>query len=164
MMGGQLSTLTTDETPIVFYPFVLDKTAREKLLRFEQALMHLPPVHLHVDHHFIDGFYMRVMFIPAGVAVVGHVHMQKCITKVLQGSILISDGLSETRVDAPFTAAVPAGEKKAVYALTNTIWTDCYLNEDNERDVEVLEARLIARDHNDYLLRTSTANQLESFK
>ena len=50
--------------------------------------------------------------------------------------------------------ACKPGTKKAGYALADTVWSDAYVNPDNERDIETLERRLTADTHADYLLRS----------
>jgi len=127
---------------------------RGKILRLEQALAKMPQFECPLKHYFADGLYVREIFIPAGVALVGYIHMRECITTVSQGEIAIFDGDKTIVIRAPFTLAVPPGSKKAGYALTDTVWSDAYANADNERDIAKLEARLTADTHADYLART----------
>ena len=134
-------------------PFVIDKVARSRLVNFERELGKLPQFECPLKHYFADGLYVREIFIPKGVALVGYVHMQDCVTTISQGAIAINDGVDMVVLRAPFTKPVPAGSKKAGYALEDTIWCDAYVNPDNERDIAKLESRLCADSHDDYLLR-----------
>jgi len=139
----------------VVEPFVLDAMARKKLVQLEQAVGRLPQFECPLKHYFADGLYVREIFIPAGVVLVGYIHMQDCVTTVSQGIIAINDGSGPpVLVRAPFTRAVPKGSKKAGYALADTIWCDAYVNPDNERDIAKLEARLTANTHEEFLLRS----------
>jgi hypothetical protein len=114
----------------------------------------LPQYQCPLRHYFADGLYVREIFIPAGCALVGYIHTQDCVTVVSKGKILIADGEGlPVCVEAPFTKVVPRGTKKAGYALEDTIWSDAYVNADNERNIDVLEARLTANTHTEYLLR-----------
>lgn len=131
----------------------VDTAARARLLRFEERLAQMPQRDLPVHHYFADGLYSREITIPAGVALVGYIHMQDCITTVSRGVIMIGDGEQPRLFSAPYTLAVPAGTKKAGWALRDTVWTDCYANPDNERRIDVLEARLTAGTHAEFLQR-----------
>lgn len=125
---------------------------RQQVVAFEDALRkHPQPFEFPLNHHFVDGLYVREIFIPAGVALVGYIHTQDCITTVSRGRILIFDGINRTEVRAPFTTCVPRGSKKAGFALEDTVWADAYANPDNERDIAKLEARLTANTHEEYL-------------
>jgi hypothetical protein len=56
---------------------------------------------------------------------------------------------------APLTMLCAAGTKKAGYCLEEVIWVDSYPNPDDERDIDVLENRLMTNSHSDYLKRTT---------
>lgn len=130
---------------------------RERIVRLEDELKKLEPFECPLKHYFVNGLYVREIFIPAGVALVGYIHMYPCITTVSKGRIAIYDGLGPAKVfAAPTTMCVAAGTKKAGYALEDTIWSDAYLNLDNDQDIDRLEARLTANTHQEYLERSST--------
>jgi len=131
----------------------LDPEAMARLVHFEHALAKQPQFKCPVRHYFAHGLYVREIFIPAGVALVGYVHMQECVTTVSAGVIVIGDGNEPRVIAAPYTMACPAGSKKAGYALRDTVWTDSYANPDNERDIDVLEARLTADTHDEFMRR-----------
>ncbi len=141
-------------------PQPLNVVGREAIVRLEQAVGKLPQFDCPLKHYFVDGIYVREIFIPAGVVLVGYIHMQPCVTTVSAGRILIADGEATREVYAPFTMACPPGSKKAGYALEDTVWSDAYLNLDNETDIEKLEARLTANSHEEFLSRF--AGRLES--
>lgn len=126
---------------------------RSRIVRFEQELAKLPQVEFKVRHFFVDGLYVRELFIPAGVALVGYIHMQPCITIVSRGVIAISGGEAPVVLKAPHTMTCPAGSKKAGYAIQDTVYSDCYLNPDNERDIDRLEDRLTADTHEEYIAK-----------
>lgn len=95
-----------------------------------------------LNHTFTEGVYVRQMFIPAGVALVGHIHKHPCVNIVL-GKIMVASEEGERLIEGPVTFASAAGIKRAGYALENTLWTTIHANPDNERDIARLEARLI---------------------
>jgi hypothetical protein len=138
----------------VVQPARFNLAAREGILRLESEIAKLPQYECPLRHYFADGLYVREIFIPAGCALVGYIHTQDCITTVSKGMILIADGEGPpVCITAPFTKTVPRGTKKAGYALQDTIWSDAYVNADNERDIDELERRLTANTHADYLAR-----------
>lgn len=126
---------------------------RDQVLALEREVAKLPQFEFPLRHFFVDGLYVREIFIPSGAVLVGYIHTQPCITTVSRGEIIIYDGEDRVTVRAPFTVCVPAGTKKAGFALQDTVWSDAYANPDNERDIPTLEARLTANTHEDYLLR-----------
>lgn len=127
---------------------------RENILRLEHAVSKLPQYDCPLKHYFVDGLYVREIFIPAGCVLVGYIHMFPCITTVSKGRILINDGAGSKEIAAPYTVAVPPGSKKAGYALEDTVWSDAYVNADNLQDIEALERRLTADTHAQYLERS----------
>jgi len=138
--------------------------ARSYVVRLEDELRKLPQYKCVVRHYFVEGLYVREIEIPAGVALVGYIHTQPCITTISKGTILISDGESSVELSAPYTTTVAPGTKKAGYALTDVIWSDAYVNVDNEHDIDKLENRLTANTHEEYLLKTEKFLQLENIE
>jgi hypothetical protein len=84
---------------------------RAAIHRFEGELAKLPQIELRVDHHFTDGVYMRSMFIPAGVALVGHIHRHPCISIVQYGEIVVATEHGAKRIVGPATFESPAGHQ-----------------------------------------------------
>lgn len=125
---------------------------RATIHRFERALGNLPQIELKVDHHFADGIYVRTMFIPAGVALVGHIHKHPCVSIVQAGGdIIVATEKGAMRLVGPCTLESPAGTKRAGYALKDTLFTTVHANPDDLRDVDVLEDFLIAKSYDEAL-------------
>jgi hypothetical protein len=70
-----------------------------------------------------------------------------------KGSIVVTQGTEVVQLTAPFTGFYDAGTKKAIYAVEESVWMDAYANPDDERDIEVLEARYTASSHQEFLHR-----------
>ena len=115
----------------------------------------MPQVECPLRHFFAKGLYIRELTIPAGVALTGAIHLVDCISVMSQGKILVSDGEKAVCMTAPLTMFCAAGTKKAGYCLEEVIWVDSYPNPDDERDIDVLENRLMTNSHSDYLKRTT---------
>lgn len=128
---------------------------REELIRLEQEVALMPQANCPLRHFFAKGLYIRELTVPKGVVLTGAIHLVECVSVVAKGVILISDGAFTVRLEAPFTMIVPAGTKKAGFALEETVWIDSYPNPDDERDIEVLEQRYMTNSQKDYLTRTN---------
>lgn len=102
----------------------------------------LVPFECPLHHFFAEGVYVRQMFIPAGVALVGHIHRHPCVNVVI-GDIEVATERGRERIVGPFTFTSAAGIKRAGYARKDTLWTTIHANPDNERDIAKLEAALI---------------------
>ncbi len=94
-------------------------------------------------HHFCNGSYVREFFLPKGFLVTGKIHRYPCINILLMGKIRIaqSDGI-DTIMEAPCIYQSQAGEKKALFALEDTIFLNVH-SVGEETDLEKLEERFI---------------------
>jgi hypothetical protein len=82
------------------------------------------------SHYFLDGTYVRSMFVKKGQLIVGRLHKQDCITIVSQGSMKVLDPKGIKIVSAPFISFDKAGVKRIGYVLEdctfiNVFTTDC---------------------------------------
>lgn len=135
------------------HPLPLDVAARDKLMSFHNELTKLPQVACPIQHFFAPGLYVRQLWIPAGVACTGYIHVQSCITTLAQGIIAVSDGEVTKQLQAPYTFVCRPGTMKAVLCSEEVVWMDSYVNPDNETDIEKLEARLFAKSHDEFLAK-----------
>lgn len=122
---------------------------RQKITEIGLAMLALddgqmePPV----EHEFMDGVYIRRMFIPKGTLLVGKIHRQECLNVVEQGDIAILTETGAKRVKAGFTLVSPAGIQKVGYANEDTVFTNVFRTD--EKDVSKLEALLTCETHAD---------------
>jgi quercetin dioxygenase-like cupin family protein len=96
-----------------------------------------------VKHFFTPGVYVRQMIIPAGVATVGHIHRYPCVTIVAYGDLLVTTVNGRERYGPGATFESPAGAKRAVYAIADSMLITVHGNPDNERDTDKIFANLI---------------------
>lgn len=94
-------------------------------------------------HHFADGVYMRELLIPAGNVCVGKMHRKEQLNILLRGTLIVATENGSEEMTGPCIIKSPAGVKRSGYALTDTVWLTIHGNEDNEADLEKLEARYI---------------------
>ncbi len=129
---------------------------RQKILDFEAALNQVPGV-LHGDpaaplnHLFADGIYVRQIFLPAGTVATGAVHKRSHPSFILTGEVKVftEQGGAEHYI-APKCLISPAGCKRVVVALQDTIWCTVHLNPEELRDPEALRKYNVAETYEEY--------------
>jgi hypothetical protein len=129
-------------------PVPANPKRRAALYRLENELKKLIPFECPLEHRFIPGVYIRTMFIPAGVALVGHIHRHPCMNIVQYGEIEVATEAGRKRIIGPVMFESLAGMKRAGYALKDTLWTTIHHNPENERDVDNLLTMITVEDYN----------------
>lgn len=98
-------------------------------------------------HFFAAGVYAREITIPAGVCVIGMVHRMHHVCIISAGEVSVWDPMREVqRYSAPHTFLAEPGTKRVLYAHSETVFTTVHPNPDEERNIEILEARFVAPD------------------
>lgn len=92
---------------------------------------------LPVKHTFLDGMYMRELFIPKGTLLVGKIHKQPCMNVVSRGDISVMTETGSARVKAGYSIVSPAGIQKVGYAHEDTVFLNVFRTE--ETDPEKVE-------------------------
>jgi hypothetical protein len=102
-----------------------------------------------LQHSFIDGVYVRTIFIPAGTVIVGKIHKHSHANILSKGEVIVftEEGDME-HLKGPITMVSPAGCKRAVRALTDTTWTT--IHRTDETDLDKIEDWVIAKSYEDY--------------
>ena len=114
------------------------------LKRLEAEVAKLPQVDFPLQHEYIDGVYVRKGFIPANSVIVGKIHATEHVVIIVTGRILVvsQDGGRKELVAGDMFVSGP-GTKRAGYALEDTVCINVHTNKDNDRDLAVLESKLI---------------------
>tara|TARA_R100001377_G_C3163107_1_gene100367 strand:- start:314 stop:802 length:489 start_codon:yes stop_codon:yes gene_type:complete len=111
---------------------------------------------LTLTHHFSEyleeynaGVYAREMFIPKGVTAVGKIHRHSHLSFLLKGKIIVTSEFTDRiTVEAPQTFPSPAGSKKAVYALEDSILINVHMTRTpSEERLEEIEKEVIAESY-----------------
>lgn len=135
-MMGDLSAKTQAADPAA---------TRGKILDLEAAMLKEPQVEIKTTHHFAPGIYMREIFIPKGVTLVGAIHKTEHLNVLSRGEIAVwtEDGMKRIRA----SAVIPSGPgiKRVGHAIEDSVWITVCQNPDDSRDVEILEERLTAK-------------------
>ena len=131
--SGNLSLVHTGESLQVM---------RAKIVALQNDLLSRPGTftELPLDHQFVDGMYLRRLFIPKGSLIVGKIHKQDCINIVEKGDISVLSESGSKRVQSGFMIVSPSGMQKVGYAHEDTIFTNIFRTD--ETDPSKLEVDL----------------------
>jgi hypothetical protein len=135
-------------------PQALAAQLRAEIGQFEALLAQQPEAVfgdsdlMPLTHTFVDGMYVREILIPAGTLLTGKIHRHAHPNVLLRGEVLVvTEQGGREHLVAPRLLMSPAGTKRAIYALTDTVWITIHANPDNLRDLAALEALIIAPDY-----------------
>jgi hypothetical protein len=87
---------------------------------------------LEVKHTFLDGMYMRELFIPKGTLLVGKIHKQPCMNLVSKGDISVLTESGSARVKAGYSVVSPAGIQKLGYAHEDTVFVNVFRTDETD--------------------------------
>lgn len=124
-------------------------SVRNQLYALQASMGGLPEADCPLQHVFAPGAYARTIFLPAGTVIVGKIHKHQHLNILSQGEVRVlteSGGVEALR--GPLTMVSPAGTKRAVYALTDVVWTTIHLT--NETDLAKIEDETIAKTYEEY--------------
>ena len=96
--------------------------AQSDIWTFQRLMEKEEQVDLTVRHHFSDGLYIRELFIPAGVCVVGATHKTRHMFMVLSGICREAHQFGHQEMEGPFMGETEPGTKRVIYAVTDCVW------------------------------------------
>jgi quercetin dioxygenase-like cupin family protein len=137
----------------VSLPAFIDRTppeVRQNVTEFAESLLQYPQEELPVQHDFLDGVYMRTVFMKAGLIVVGKIHKQEHVALISKGSATVLTEHGVIEIKAPFIFKSPPGARRALVIHEDMVWTTVHRSD--HTDLEQLEEQLIAKDFNDPVL------------
>ena len=152
MRDNQISkqTETAEQTDIKVLQH--KDTIRRKMQMFENILAKSPDAKYGDDcaplkHTFLDGLYVREIFMPKGLILTSKIHKTRHPYFVLSGdcSVLTDDGV--VHIKAPYFGITEPGTKRVLYIHEDTHWITVHATE--ETDLEAIERIIIAKDFND---------------
>lgn len=135
----------------------LDKpVSRIEILNFESNLSNVPGAVfgdselMPLKHSFAEGVYVREIFIPKGMALVGKIHRHSHPNFLMSGEVLVvTENKGRQHLKAPLSMISEAGTKRVVYAIEDTTWITVHVT--NETDLEKIEDYVIAKTYADLL-------------
>lgn len=104
-----------------------------------------------LTHSFASGMYVREIFLPAGVIVVGKIHKHDHPNFLMKGkvSVFTESGGVEV-ITAPKSMISPAGTKRVVYAHEDTVWVT--VHKTDSQDLAEIEEETIAKTYEEVQL------------
>ena len=113
-----------------------------------------------LKHSFSDGIYVREITIPQGTLLTGKIHKHKHPNFLLKGEVIVVTEEGREILKAPYSMMSKAGTKRALYAVTELVWTTIHHNPTNTQDLKELEKIVIADSYYDYEKFISTKDNL----
>ena len=83
-----------------------------------------------LKHYFSDGIYVREIFIPKGM--------------------VITEQKGEEIIEGPCFMMSEPGTKRALYSVTDLVWTTIHHNPTNTEEISELEDMVIAKNYDEY--------------
>ncbi len=148
--------LVTTESPI----------SRELIMDLEERIKESDDVILGdsevtpLKHSFSDGIYVREISIPKGMVLTGKIHKHEHPNFLLKGEVLVITEEGKETLTAPCSMMSKAGTKRALYAITDLVWTTIHHNPTNTQDLKELEKIVIADSYKDYEKFISTKDNI----
>jgi len=103
-----------------------------------------------LKHSFTDGIYVREIYIPAGMYVVGKIHKHGHPNFLLSGEVKVITEAGEEVLIGPKSIISPPGTKRALFAITDLVWVTVHHNPTNTQDLKELEDIVIAENYKEY--------------
>jgi len=129
---------------------------REEIMNFEKQILSVEGSQkgdsdlCPLKHSFSDGIYVREIFIPAGMFIVGKIHKHEHPNFLMSGEVDVVTEEGARRLIGPCAMISPAGTKRALYAVTDLVWITVHHNPTNTQDLSKLEEIVIADNYLDY--------------
>ena len=114
------------------------------VLALQELMLAEEQIELELKHTFHDGIYVREMYIPKGVLLVGKRHRNETINMLTKGTMTISEGTESFTISAPYTFIGDKFSKKAGYAHEDSIWVNIIRTD--LKDLEDIEKQVIIQE------------------
>jgi quercetin dioxygenase-like cupin family protein len=133
----------------------LVKLTREKISKLEKELLsndHPSIVKGNTDffplkHSFSEGVYIREMLMEEGGIVIGKLHKYSHTWFLMKGEIMVATDLGTETYTAPCYVNAPAGAKRVIYAIEDSVFINVHPNPKNITNIEELENMLTCKSY-----------------
>jgi hypothetical protein len=137
-----MNTLTVNFIPDPALAVRLD--ARQRIQVFEDILAAHPAAEFGdnpkcpLKHTFVDGIYVREIFIPAGTILTGKIHRHAHPNFLVSGTVKVfTESGGREVLKGPLWMISPAATKRVVETITDVIWITVHrVNSTNPEDAE----------------------------
>lgn len=119
---------------------------KEVIDALTKTVLDLPQADCPVAHYFGPGTYIRQVTFPAGIFAIGHKQRFEQMNIFVAGRVAMvqPDGTLK-ELSAPMIFNGGPGQKMGI-VLEQVTWLNVYPNPDDERDIDVLEARFLDKE------------------
>ena len=136
----------------------LVKLTREKIEKLENELLNNnnPNIvkgntkHFPLKHSFSEGVYIREMLMKKGGVVIGKLHKYSHTWFLMQGELTVATDEGTNEYIAPCYVNAPAGAKRVIYAIEDSVFINVHPNPKNITDIQQLENMLTCTSYNAY--------------
>lgn len=118
---------------------------REAIHELGLQMETLPQCEQGLRHIYADGLYGREWTCEAGCIIVTEIHKVQHISSLTKGKIVVTSDDGCKILEAPQFFVTEPGTQRVLLTLEPTVFTTVHLNPDNEKDPDVLKARLTVR-------------------
>ena len=110
-----------------------------------------------LKHTFIDGLYIREIFMPKDQLVTTGIHKKEHAFFIQKGivSVLTENGVE--KIEAPYHGITKPGTKRAIYIHEDTTWITVHATK--KKTVKTVLKEIIAKDFNDPKISIETMKQ-----
>lgn len=98
---------------------------------------------LPLTHTFCEGIYIREILLRQGVVAIGKIHKHDHAFFLLKGKLMLCTENGVQEMVAPCYGKSPAGTKRVVVAMEDSVFVNVHPNPDNEENIEQLEQKFV---------------------
>lgn len=141
---------------------------RRAILEFEEKFKKVPGVLVGhemdedlcpLKHTFVDGAYVREIFMPKGTLLTSKIHKITHPYFVMKGDVSVATEEGIVRIKAPFNGVTKAGTKRLLFTHADTIWITVHVTK--EKDLNKIEEEIIAPTYEDIGLPVYDREEIE---
>lgn len=127
------------------------KDFRKSVINVEEAMFNLPNAVTEdaldkmcpLKHTFVDGMYVREIFMPKGTLIISKIHKYKHPYFVIKGNTSVLTEKGVVRIKAPFAGITERGTKRILYMHEDTVWITVHATDST--DLDIIEDQIIAK-------------------
>ena len=103
-----------------------------------------------LKHSFSEGVYIREMLMEKGGIVIGKLHKYSHTWFFMKGELLVATDQGTNNYIAPCYVNAPAGAKRVIHAIEDSVFINVHPNPNNITNIEQLEDMLTCKSYKAY--------------
>ena len=100
-----------------------------------------------LKHTFVDGMYVREIFMPKGSLIMSKIHKWKHPYFIMKGDTSVLTEMGVVRLKAPYSGITERGTKRLLFMHEDTVWITVHATKST--DVDDIEKEIIAETFDD---------------